>query len=48
MKVYQKRGSSFPADEKSRLSRLLESSSLTRIKRDEFILKTNILTSFTD
>jgi len=48
MKVYQKRGASFPKDEKARIARLLESSAVTREKRDEFALKSNILTSFTD
>jgi len=48
MKVYQKRGASFPKDEKARIARLLDSSSISREKRDEFGLKSNILTSFTD
>jgi len=48
MKVYQKRGASFPKDEKARMARMLESSAVSRQKRDEFGLKANILTSFTD
>jgi len=48
MKVYQKRGATFPKAEKERLARLLESAGVSREKRDEFNLKSNILTSFTN
>jgi protein disulfide-isomerase A6 len=48
MKVYQKRGAAFPKAEKERLTRLLDSAGVAREKRDEFNLKSNILTSFTN
>lgn len=46
MKVYKKRGSDFPEKETARLTRMIESGSVTPKKVDEFVIRRNILTSF--
>ena len=48
MKVYQKRGSSFPSAERERMARLIDAGSISKEKRDEFMLKTNILSAFSN